>query len=331
MRRDFGRNRGLCDCGDEIGVGDIDFDWVCLRRTVPKSTPGAGAGEILFYTNEGPDELVGFRELIATFEAGHAGAKINLVNIADDAEFDKKLAALFAARTPPDVLVINYRRFGQFAIKGVLEPVDDYLAASAVMEAGDFYPAALEAFQFKGRQYCLPQNLSSLEVYYNATLFRAAGLALPRAGWTWDDFLRAAQTLTRDTNGDGAIDQYGLGVAPSTIRLAAFIWANGGELVDDRDAPTRLMVDSGPALEAFRWFAALQAAHHVVPSRADEATEADITRFEHGALGMYLNSRVETPDCVRRFWVSSSGTLRPCRRLAVGARRPRCCTAMGIV
>ncbi len=279
-------------------VGCLAMCAGCGRNTIRATgtVPGQVAGEIAFYTSEGPDELVGFRELIATFEAAHAGTRINLVNIADRSEFDKKLAALFAARTPPDVFLINYRRFGQFAIKGVLQPVDDYLAGSAVVKAADYYPVALEAFRFKGRQVCLPQNLSSLEVYYNRTLFQAAGLPLPRAGWTWAEFLQAAQALTRDTDGDGATDQFGLGVAPSTLRLAAFIWANGGELVDDLEAPTRLTLDSGPALEAFQWFADLQALHHVAPSRADEATESDLARFQHGAMGMYLNSRAETPE-----------------------------------
>jgi multiple sugar transport system substrate-binding protein len=218
------------------------------------------------------------------------------VNIPDDGEFDKKIAALFAAGIPPDVFTINYRRFGQFAIKGALQPVEQYLANSRIVKAGDYYPAALDAFKFKGRQYCIPQNLSSLEVYYNKSLFEAAQLPLPKAGWTWDEFLKDAKALTKDTNGDGRIDQYGLGVQPSTIRLVAFVWAHGGEIVDNPDTPTRLTIDSGPALEAFQWFVNLQVKEHVVPSKADEATEGDLSRFEHGTLGMYLNSRVQTPE-----------------------------------
>ena len=42
---------------------------------------------------------------------------------------------------------------------------------------------------------CLPQNLSSLVVYYNRDLFDAAGVPYPEAGWTWDDFLAAAKAL----------------------------------------------------------------------------------------------------------------------------------------
>ena len=62
--------------------------------------------------------------------------------------------------------------------------------------------------------------------------------------WTWDDFLHAARALTRDTDGDGRIDQYGLGTEVSIFRLAPFVWQNGGELVDDPRAPTRLTLDS---------------------------------------------------------------------------------------
>ena len=73
---------------------------------------------------------------------------------------------------------------------------------------------------------CLPQNVSSLVVYYNRDLFEAAGVPLPTAGWTWDDMTAAAAALR-----DG--DQYGLGVEASIIRLAPFVWSNGGDIVDD--------------------------------------------------------------------------------------------------
>ncbi len=263
---------------------------------VSTSAPAGLSGEISFYINEGADEVEGFEQLAEAFEEQHPGVKINLVNIPNDDEFDQKIAALYAAKTPPDVININYRRFGQFAIKDVLIPVDDYLKASTVMKIDDFYPQVLDAFKFQGKQFCIPQNISSLEVYYNKDLFEKANVPLPKAGWTWDDFLNAAKALTKDTNGDGKIDQYGLGIAPSTIRLAPFIWAHGGELVDNVDRPTKLTLDSPAAMEAFQWFVDLQNKHHVVPSKADEATEGDQSRFEHGTMGMYLNSRVETPE-----------------------------------
>ena len=43
----------------------------------------------------------------------------------------------------------------------------------------------------------------------------------------------AAEQLTRDDDGDGTTDVYGLGVDPEVIRIAPFVWSNGGTLVDD--------------------------------------------------------------------------------------------------
>ncbi|MEP7199502.1 MAG: sugar ABC transporter substrate-binding protein [Chloroflexota bacterium] len=262
-------------------------------------TPAAPApaakigGDITFLTNEDPDGLQGYKDIIAAFAKAQPDVKVNVVNVPDGGEFLKRLAADFAAKTPPDVFVINYRRFGQFAIKGALEPVETRLANSKLIKAADYYPIALDAFKFKGKQYCIPQNLSSLEVYYNKNLFATANVPLPKAGWTWTDFLSAARALTKDTS---AGKQYGAGIAQQAIRLAPFVWAHGGELVDNTDRPTKLVVDSGPALEAFKWFVELQTKEHVVPNKADEATESSQTRFQKGTLGMFFQSRVITPD-----------------------------------
>ena len=38
----------------------------------------------------------------------------------------------------------------------------------------DFYQPAIDAFRYKGDLWCIPQNVSSLAVYYNKALFDAA-------------------------------------------------------------------------------------------------------------------------------------------------------------
>ena len=258
--------------------------------------------EIVLMLSEAPEGLSGYEQIVREFASIRPGIKVTIHNIPDSGEFMKRLAADFAAQTPPDVFIINYRRFGQFAIKGAVEPMDDYIAQSQTVKPADYYPTALEAFQFNGRQYCLPQNLSSLEVYYNRDLFSAANVPLPDENWTWDEFLNAARALTRSEN--GKVVQYGLGVDPVTLRLAPFIWAHGGDLVDDPNNPTRLTLDSVPAREAFEWFVDLQVREHVVPSQIDEATEKSQSRFQHGTLGMFLQSRAITPelrDTIRDF------------------------------
>ena len=85
----------------------------------------------------------------------------------------------FAAGDPADVVLINYRRYAPFAAMGVLEPLAPYLRQSEVISESDFFAVATDPFRWRGQLMCIPQNISSLVVYYNRDLFDAAGLAYP--------------------------------------------------------------------------------------------------------------------------------------------------------
>ena len=255
----------------------------------------AGPAQVSFMVFGDTAEKAAYEQLVSAFERAHPNVDVALVHIPGQSDYRRRLAADFAAGTPADVVLLNYRRYAAFAARGVLEPLGPYLDRSSLITSGDFYQQALDPFYWRGTLACIPQNLSSLAVYYNKDLFAAAGVPLPQAGWTWDDFLSAAQQLTRDTDGDGVTDQYGLGTEVSIFRLAPFIWQNGGDLVDDAQAPTRLTLDSPAALEATRWFVDLQVRHHVVPDVAQEQAEASESRFIGGRTAMFLNSRRGVP------------------------------------
>jgi multiple sugar transport system substrate-binding protein len=242
-----------------------------------------------------PAERQAYADLVAAFHEAHPEIIITLRHIPSPEAYRTRLATDFAAGAPPDVFLLNYRRYAAFAAAGQLQSLEPYLAASDVIDAAAFYQSAITAFRWQGELLCLPQNVSSLVVYYNIDLFRAAGVPLPAADWTWDDFVVAARTLTQDHDGDGVVDQYGLGVEPSLYRLAPFVWMNGGPLVDDEAQPTRLALTRPPSLEALEWFVALRQEDRVAPGRAEEMAQDSESRFIAGTTAMYLNSRRGTP------------------------------------
>jgi multiple sugar transport system substrate-binding protein len=240
-------------------------------------------------------ERAAYEQLVADFTRQHPQIQVALVHVPGQGDYRKRLGVDFAAGTPADIVLLNYRRYAAFAARGVLEPLGPYLERSRVLAEADFYPQALAPFRWQGTLTCIPQNLSSLVVYYNRDLFEKAGVPRPSEDWTWDDFLHAARVLTRDTTGRGRIDQYGLGTEVSIFRVAPFIWQNGGELVDDPVHPTRLALDTPRAREAVQWFVELQTRHRVVPDLVEETAESSERRFLNGRLGMFLNSRRGVP------------------------------------
>lgn len=242
-----------------------------------------------------PEEYAAYEELVAAFEAEHPEIDIQLGHIPSQGEYRQRLATDFSGGQPPDVMLLNYRRFATFAAQGGLEPLGPYLEESEIIQVSDFYEPTITSFQLDGQLWCIPQNISSLVVYFNKDLFDAAGVPYPAPGWTRDDFLAAARALTKDLDGDGVVDQYGVGIEPTIFRLAPFVWQNGGDIVDSRERPTRLTLDSPEALAAFQWLVDLQVKEKVVPDAAAESAEDREIRFLNGRLAMIFDSRRATP------------------------------------
>ena len=252
-----------------------------------------------------PEELAAYRTLVDAYAEARPGRTVQLVEASDRKDLLARLATSIAGGAPPDLFLMNYRFYGQLAVKDAIEPLDERIAASQTIDAADYYPVAMDAFRWKGRQLCLPQNVSSLAVYYNRTLFEKYGVAPPKAGWTFNDLLTTATAMTRDARGsvirgtesEGAAQRpavHGLGIEPSIIRLAPFVWSNGGDIVDDPARPTRLTLDSPAAREALKNLVDLRLAYGVVPTDEEVEAEDDESRFANGRLAMLLSSRRST-------------------------------------
>jgi multiple sugar transport system substrate-binding protein len=250
-------------------------------------------GTISFQVFGDPAELAAFKSVVEGFKEVQPGATVNIVHVPDQGDHMTRLSTSFAAGSPPDVWLLNYRRYGQFAAEGVIEPIGPLLEKSTTLKEDMYYQEALNAFRYKGTLMCLPQNVSNLVVYYNKDLFNKAGIPLPARDWTWADFVNAAQRLTSVDAGGQKI--YGVGIEPQIIRVAPFIWSNGGDIVDNWEHPTKLTLQEPLAREAIQAFIDLQVQYKVAPNEAEAKAENVEARFINGRLAMYFQSRAVTP------------------------------------
>ena len=119
-------------------------------------------------------------------------------------------------------------------------------------------PQAVEMVTVNGAPYGVPTGFVPLSVFYNKTLFAAAGITdFPQ---TWDEWRAAATQLTLDADGDGTPEQYGLAL-PDHDTVANGLWPTlfygaGGEIVEDADTA---VIDSDANREALEyWVSAIQ-------------------------------------------------------------------------
>lgn len=246
---------------------------------------GGGRTAVRVQIEGEPEEIRVYEDVAREFERTHPDIDVRIVGVGQDEDHLAKLATSFAAGDPPDVFLVNYRDYAQFATRRAIEPVGDRLPPA---ERDQFFPQPLDAFTFDGELQCIPQNISSLVVYYNRALFRAAGLSHPAPTWSWEDFRAAAIALTKG-------EVRGVGLRPAIIRVAPFVWSNGGELVDDPQSPTRFTLDTPAARQALEFLLRLAHEDKVMPTAAERAAQPLLERFAAGKLGMFLSSRRDTP------------------------------------
>nr|NIR25761.1 extracellular solute-binding protein [Gammaproteobacteria bacterium] len=124
--------------------------------------------------------------------------------------------------------------------------------------------------------------------YVNLDLLEEAGVDVPTEDWDMNDLLEAAIALTKDKDGDGEIDQWG--VFLPTTWSAGFYWIVknfGGDFWDE--AITESKFNQPETIEAFQYVTDLLWKHQVMPS-ADLLQGIGLgagTAFAEGLIGIY--------------------------------------------
>ena len=188
-----------------------------------------------------PFESDAMQEVVARFNARNPGGEVAYHPI--QANYIEKIQLMLGTGTAPDVFMLDAFWAPSLINYDTLLPLDDFIAADPGFAISDFEPVLLDAFRRDGKLYGIPKDYSTVALFYNPDLFEAAGLTAPPA--SLDELIDYARRLTRDTDGDGDIDQYGLGISESLEAILPFIWQNAGDLVD-RDG--RLNVGDEPSI-----------------------------------------------------------------------------------
>ena len=161
----------------------------------------------------------GFQKVIARFEALHPGIKVKQSWLAWN-NYWQKVETQAVAGQPADVFINDPGYMEQFANKGLLMPLDSFFAKDH-LSLDQFYTPAVNQVRWsptslgtgKGPLMSFPWDYQAGIWVYNKTMFKAAGVPLPKVGWTWADVLDAAKKLTK-TDASGKATQYGI-LAPS--------------------------------------------------------------------------------------------------------------------
>jgi multiple sugar transport system substrate-binding protein len=187
---------------------------------------------------EGEREYTWFVNGLDRFKAANPEVEIRFEAISGirGENMPQKLATYLAAGETPDVVMMMQRDLGSLVTVDMLQDLNVFLAKDPQIRAEDFVAAFMKYWSRDGKQLAMPINPDVGYIHYDLDLFADAGLpalsqAWPDGQWTWDDFRRIGQRLSKDTNGDGTPEIYGYSGSIGWDPVwGAWIFSNGGEL-----------------------------------------------------------------------------------------------------
>jgi multiple sugar transport system substrate-binding protein len=150
-------------------------------------------------------------KLIKQFEANHVGAKV-VVEPQDWTVMPAKFYAAHAAGNAPDVVMVNTVNLGEGIKIGCFEPFENLFMKNWTKDQiNDYDNAMFRLGTDDGKHYQFPMFITLYSIVYREDLFKQFNID-PNFK-TWDDLVKAAQTLTfTDKNG---LQVWGFGSAYS--------------------------------------------------------------------------------------------------------------------
>ncbi|MFB2582416.1 ABC transporter substrate-binding protein [Herbiconiux sp. P15] len=180
-----------------------------------------GPVELTFWSGFTGGDRGAYEDLVASFNDTHEDIQVTM-EVQPWDTIAQKLPSAWATGQGPDLATPSFdpNVVSKYLDTGSLLALDD------VGDTSLLAPAAVEAFTVDDALYAVPANVATLQLYYNKSLFSAAGIEQPPS--TVEDFKENARALTSD----GAV---GLSLADhETIQMWPILqWLEGGDIVDD--------------------------------------------------------------------------------------------------
>ena len=146
---------------------------------------------------------------IGEFEKLHPGVKVHYSSGILKEDYSEWCARKLLEGDLPDVFMVLDTDFSKYCSIGALKNLDEMIAQDDEFDVTDYFTTALNVGKNNGSQYALPYEVVPTLLFVNKSLLAKEGIEMPEKDWTWDDMYNICRRVTKDTDGDGLLDQFG--------------------------------------------------------------------------------------------------------------------------
>lgn len=201
-------------------------------------------------------------------------------NIQPSEGYYDKLQVQYAAGKAPDITINDMEQVVPLGSRGMLVDLKSYYDKDPALLKDLWYPMEQD-WGYKGGIYGSLLYAGGQMLYVNKSLLKAAGLEMPAANWTWDDFHAMAVKLT-----DTSKKQYGVhfGLIDPPYWSCAFIHGAGGTVLNDTN--DKCTLNTPEARAGLQFIVDLIHKDKVMPIPSTQTGQ--VNPFMAGKVGLYF-------------------------------------------
>lgn len=167
---------------------------------------------------------------IEKFERQNPGIKVEYVSGITKENYSDWLYARLLEGNAPDLFFVFNEDFNVLSELGAMKDLSKLIERDTIFSKDDYYASSYSCGTYRGVQYALPYESAVNLMFVNKTILSEEGINLPSSDWTWEDFYGICRAITKDKNGDGIKDRFG---------VCNFTWeeamiSNGVNLFDEQ-------------------------------------------------------------------------------------------------
>ena len=258
-----------------------------------KSEDADGKKNLSVFIFANDHESAVYKDMIEQFKEDHKDTIANVdIQITTQEEYSKTLTGMMTAGDLPDVFYVGPESVEQFVENGYIEDLQPILEEKGISTDGLVAQEALNSYRYDGEKtgegdlYALPKDASVFAYAYNKDLFDKEGIPYPdpENPYTYEEFVEVCKKFTKDTDGDGEIDQWGCGFA-NAFMLQPFVWSNGATyLTDDYK---KVNIDTPEFKDALQKYVDCTLKHKITPTVEQDASLGVYQRWLAGQEAFY--------------------------------------------
>lgn len=195
-----------------------------------------------------------------------------------------KFMAALSSDTAPDVYSLDLVQYPYFLEQDAFIPITEQY--NSLSFKNSLPQGNIDVARKNGEIYALPYELDLSTLLVNMDLLREAGITKPPS--TWEEFVEAGIAVTKDTDGDGNIDQWGSHLLNSAGGFMfwglPYLWGNGGGMIGPNET---VIYNSPETREVYQFWYDMVHTYKMAPISSIQSDFNAYTMFISGKLAMY--------------------------------------------